>query len=201
MAFTRKFLKDLGIEAEAIDKIIDEHRGTVDGLKDEVDSLKTEIDSKKEAEKELSKLKEEIQASDAYKDKYDKLKKDFENYKSEIAGERTAAKKTDLFRAELKKAGVSEKRIESVLRLAKADGLIDKIEFDDSGIKDADLVSKSITEAYSDYIEVQQKSGADVPQPPANTPNTFNEMTLADKMSYANSHPDAPEVASWLKGE
>lgn len=176
--FTRKFLKDLGIDAEIIDQIIDAHRGTVDSLKDENDNLKAELSSAKEIKKELDALKEETQKKDSYKDKYDTLKKEFDQFKADTDGEKTAAKKSDAYRKALKTAGIAENRIESVLRLAKADGLIDKVEFDGENVVDFDKITDNIKNTYGEYITTSTVVGAKTPNPPAN--NGGGKMTRAE---------------------
>lgn len=199
---TRKFLKELGIESELIDKIIEEHRGTVDSLRDDLDNTKTELSKYKSYETELNALKDEIKDKDSYKEKYDELKNQFDNYKAEIASKAKEAAKVEAYKNALKEAGISEKRIESVLRLAKADGYIDSLEFDGENIKNIKDVQETIKNSYGDYIETKKQTGADVPQPPSQgNPNTFDSMTLADKMAYANANPNAPEVVAFLKGE
>lgn len=202
MALVRKFLKDLGIESDAIDSIIEEHRKTVDSLKDELDKLTSEVAANKEVKKELDELKKAAEENDSYKEKYEDTKKKFDEYKAEIAGEKELSKKVDAYRKALKEAGVSDKRIDSVVRLAKADGILDELEFDGDDLKGRDKVLESIKDAYGEYIETKSTAGATVPDPPTKTnPNTFESMTLADKMAYANANPDAPEVVAYLKGE
>lgn len=202
MALTRKFLKDLGVESEAIDSIVEEHRKTVDSLKDDIDKLTAEVAADKDVKKELDELKKAAEENDSYKEKYEDTKKKFDEYKQAIAGEKELTKKTDAYRKALKEAGISEKRIDSVIRLAKADGILDDLEFDGDNIKNHDKVLESIKESYGEYIETKSTAGASVPDPPTKTnPTTFESMTLADKMAYANEHPNAPEVTSWLKGE
>ena len=54
-------------------------------------------------------------------------------------------------------------------------------------------------EDYSGSSADQTKTGADVSNPPDNTHgNTFDQMSLADKMKYANEHPDDTGVKAWL---
>lgn len=172
-------LKDLGIEGEVIDKIIEEHRGTVDGLKDELDNLRAEIDSAKDIKKELDKLKEESQKKDSYKEKYDDLKKEFDKFKADTEGEKVTARKSDAYKKALKEAGISEKRIESVMRLAKADGFIDKLEFDGENVKELDKIKDTIKNTYGDYIEHSTVVGADTANPPSNSGNG-SKMTKAE---------------------
>lgn len=203
MSLSRKFLKDLGIDdSEVIDKIINEHRGTVDTLKDDVDNLKAENDANKSLIKELESLKAEVQSKSEFEDKYNKLSEEFDKFKSDIEGEKVSAKKDEAFRKVLKEAGISEKRIESVLRLAKVDGLVDGIEFDGDNVKDAGKLTEAVKGSYAEYIESVKEVGADVAQPPVHgNPNVFNEMSLADKMAYANANPNDASVISFLKGE
>ena len=202
MAFTRKMLKDLGIEGEVIDKIIEEHRGTVDSLKDELDNLRTEAESVKSLKKEIEELKEAAGGKSAAEDELSKVKAEFEQYKADVEGEKITSKKSDAYRKALKEAGVSEKRIESVLKLAKVDGLVDALEFEGDEIKDAKKIAETIKSNYAEYIESVKQVGSEVSQPPVHgNPNTFNDMSLADKMAFANANPNDASVQSWLKGE
>lgn len=201
MALTRKFLKDLGIEGEEVDKIINEHRGTVDSLKDDIDSLKSEIENHKAVEKELNDLKESIKDTESYKDKYDALDKKFTEYKAEVQSEKVSFQKAEAYKAMLKNAGVSEKRIESVLKLARVEGYLDKIEFDKDGtVKNAADIEAEAKTVYADYVDTIGESGVNTPNPPTNTGNSFENMTLTEKMAYANANPDSAEVQNWMKG-
>lgn len=201
MALTRKFLKDLGIEGEEVDKIINEHRGTVDSLKDDIDSLKSEIEGNKAIEKELNELKESVKDAESYKEKYETIKKDFTEYKAEVQNEKVSFQKAEAYKTILKNAGISEKRIESVLKLAKVDGLLDKLEFDNEGnVKNLNELESEAKTAYAEYVDTIRESGAQTPNPPAKTNNTFENMTLTEKMAYANANPDSAEVQAWMKG-
>lgn len=202
MAFTRKMLKDLGIEGEAIDKIIEEHRGTVDSLKDELDNLRSEAETIKALKKEIEELKASADGKSAAEEELSKVKAEFEKFKADSESEKVTAKKSDAYRKALKDAGVSEKRIESVLKLAKVDGLVDALEFEGDEVKDAKKIAETIKSNYAEYIESVKQVGSDVSNPPVHgNPNTFNDMSLADKMAYANANPNDASVQSWLKGE
>lgn len=202
MSLTRKFLKDLGIEGDEVDKIIREHLSTVDSLKDDIDSLKAEAEKSKAVEKELNDLKESVKASDSYKEKYEKIEKEFNDYKAEVQNEKSSNQKSEAYKNLLKSAGIGDKRIESVLKLAKVEGLLDKLEFDtDGAVKNSKAVEDEIKSVYADYIEEIKEKGPNTPNPPSNTGNTFESMTLAEKMAYANSNPDSAEVQKFLRGE
>ena len=173
MALTRKFLTALNIDADKIDEIITAHSETVDALKKERDDFKAEAEANSEAkasaeklQKQVDELTKQIDANgkDTYKVKYDAIKEEFENYKKDIADKEVKAKKTDAYKKLLKDAGVSEKRIEAVLKVSNVDG----IEFDDEGkVKDSETLTKNIKEEWSDFIQTSSTAGANVANPPS----------------------------------
>jgi DNA repair exonuclease SbcCD ATPase subunit len=166
----------MGIEAEKIDQIIEMHTETVDALKAERDSAKEDANKYKadsakltDVQRELSDLKEKANQPDAYKDKYEKIKKDFETYKGEITAKETKDAKSKAYRAMLKEVGVSEKRLDTVMKVAEAAGF-DTIELDENGkIKDVDELKAQVKDEWSDFIVSTGTQGANTPTPPANT--------------------------------
>ena len=168
MALTRKFLSALGIESEKIDEIIAAHTETVDGLKEERDRYKSSADRLTTVEKELNKLKDEAAKDDGnnpFEVKYKALKEEFEQFKSNAAAKETKAKKESAYRKLLKEAGISEKRIDSVLKVSD----IDSIEFDENGnIKGASELTKNIQSEWADFIVTSTIQGARIATPPAN---------------------------------
>lgn len=168
MALTRKYLSALGIEAEKIDEIINAHTETVDGLKDELAKVKADADKLTAVQKELDELKAaaEQDGKDPYKVKYEAIKEDFENYKKEISEKETKASKTAAYKALLKEAGVSDKRIEAVLKVSD----VDSVELDKDGkIKGADKLKDSIKEEWADFITSESTKGANTANPPQNS--------------------------------
>lgn len=178
MALTRKMLKAMGIEDEKIDEIVDAHAETVDALKKERNKYKEEADKLTDVQKKYEDLKKVVdsQEEDPYKAKYDKEHKAFEEYKAGVESERTKANKTTAYRELLKKAGVSDKRIDSVLKVTA----IDEIELDDEGkIKDADKVVENIKSEWSEFIVTESQRGANTENPPKKN-TSGGDMTKAD---------------------
>ena len=177
MALTRKMLKAMGIEDEKIDEIVDAHAETVDALKKERNKYKDDSDKLSEIQKKYDDLKKVVdsQGDDPYKEKYEKEHKAFEEYKAGVESERTKANKTTAYRELLKKAGVSDKRIDSVLKVTA----IDEIELDDEGkIKDADKVVENIKSEWSEFIVTESQRGAGTENPPRNVGGS--KLTKAD---------------------
>lgn len=165
MALTRKMLKAMGIEEEKIDQIIEEHAETVTALKQQRDQYKADAEKLPGVQKELDDMKEaaEKDGENPYKAKYEETQKKLDDYKAEVAAKETKAQKTAAYRKLLKDAKVSEKRLDSILKLSP----IDDIELDDKGeIKDAEEVKKRIAEEWSDFIVTEETRGAENQNPP-----------------------------------
>ena len=178
MAFTRKMLKAMGIEEEKIDEIIEAHREVTDALKEDRDKYKADAEKLTDIEKKYNDLKNEVDGKeeDPYKEKYEKEHKDFEEYKKAVEGERTKANKTQAYKELLKQAGVSDTRIDSILKVTA----IDEIELDDEGnIKDSDKVVEDIKSEWSEFIVTESTKGAGTENPPRNVSGN-NKMTKAD---------------------
>lgn len=177
MALTRRALKAMGIEDEKIDEIINMHTETVDGLKADVAKYKADAETLPGIQKQLEKAQADLEAGkkDSYKVKYEALKEEFEGYKSEQTKKEARSAKEKAYRELLKQAGVSEKRLDAVLRVSD----VDSVELDEKGtIKDADKLTESIKSEWADFIGTTSIQGAQTATPPASTDG--NGMTKAD---------------------
>ena len=197
MALTRKLLSSMGIEDEKADQIIEEHNATVNRIKDELDEANqkaAKVDSLNEQisdmRRELAEADQRNADGDGYKTKYEELKTEYESFKAETEAKAARADKEKVYREILADAGISEHRLDFVTKYSKE--AIDALELDENGKpKDAASVLESIKSEWGDFIAINKTKGADVPDPPSNTGGSgFEGMSLADKMKYANEHPD-----------
>ena len=197
MALTRRFLKALEIDEEKIEQIIEAHTETTNALKEDRDSYKADAEKLPAVQKELDDIKAEMQKVDPYKEKYEKEHSDFEAFKKDIEAKQVKAQKVDAYKALLKEANIADKHFDSILNVT----VFDNIELDENGkIKDAEKAAEEIKEKYSSFIVTVDTKGADTENPPSNTGgNTFAEMSVADKMRFANEHPTDKQVIEWLK--
>ncbi len=180
MALTRKLLKGMGLTDEQVDTIIEAHTDTVDGLKADISRYKADAEQLPGVQKELDTAKNELAAGkkDSWKVKYDALKEDFDTYKGEQEKRETHGAKEKAYRALLKDAGISEKRLDSVIKVSDIDGL----ELDDKGaIKDAKELTKSIKSEWADFIVTTSTKGADTATPPANSGGTKTREDIYKK--------------------
>ncbi len=163
MSITRKMLKGMSLTDEQIDTIIEAHSETVDALKDERDKFKADAEKLASVQKELDALKA---TGGDYEKKYTELKKEYDEYK---AGQDAIAEKTakeTAYKEMLKSAGVSEKRIASIMRVTNlADIKLDK----DGKLKDHDKLVEAVKSEWSDFIDTKVEKGADTKNPPDNS--------------------------------
>ena len=163
MALTRKMLKAMGIEDEKVEQIIEAHTETVTALKDERDAFKADAEKLPAVQKELDELKATDNKEDTYKVKYDALKEEFDSFKKEQSEKELRVKKEQAYKVLLQEAGVSEKRVDAVLKVSD----IDSIELNEDGsVKDADSLKKGIETEWEDFIVRKETQGTQTPTPP-----------------------------------
>lgn len=203
MALTRKMLKAMELDDDKISQIIDAHQSTIDEIAQERDTYKADADKYKaeaerlgSVEKDLVKAQAKLEEADETSEKLKKLQDEFNTYKADVSAKATKAQKEKIYRALLAEAGISDKRFDSIIKVSD----LSNIEIDKDGkVKDSDSIVESIKSEWADFIVTKDKQGADVSKPPASTGgDTFDKMSLAEKMAYANENPDNAEVKAWL---
>lgn len=187
MAFTRKFLSALGIEADKVDEIIAAHTEVTDALKEERDKYKADAERLPDIEKRLTEAEKKMEGDDPYKEKYEALQKEYEDYKAEVSNKETTAKKESAFRHVLKDIGIPDKRIDSVIKVSDING----IELTEEGIKDEDTLKAKLKEEWSDFIATKSTEGVPSANPPTNTGKT----TMTKEQIRAISDPVARQKA------
>lgn len=177
MPLTRKFLSALGIDGDKVDEIINQHQATLEDIKRERDTYKDKAESVDDIQKKLDDATKKLKAyedsgDNSWEEKYkaektakEKAENDLKDYKTSVEAEKALENKRSVYKAFLKEAGISEKRLDAVLKVTD----LSKIELDkDNKIKDADDVKKSVQEEWKDFIVTQEEHGANVGNPPAN---------------------------------
>ena len=179
MAFTRKFLSALGIDADKVDEIINAHIEVVDGLKEERDGFKADAEKLADVQKKLDKANEKLakqgEGETVLKEDFDKLQKEYDDYKADITAKETKRTKEHAVREFYKGVGVSEKRLDSVMKVTN----LDDFELDKDGkIKDAEKHTERAKTEWADFISTTTERGANTATPPTN--NGGSKMTKAD---------------------
>lgn len=172
---TRRLLKSMGLNEEQEDQIIEAHLSVVDALKEERDSLKTEAEKAKRLQTRVDELEALGDGESPYKVKYEKLEaereklqKEFDDYKAGIEHEHEVSAKKEAFKSLLKEIGISEKRIDTIIRATpEIDELVtlDK----DGAIKDKSKLSEKVKGDWSDFIVTSEDRKQTPENPPSNS--------------------------------
>lgn len=207
--FTRAEIRKIIGESctdEIENQLVALHLGVVDPLKDDVTRYKADAEKLPSVQKELDDLK--AQGDGGYKAKYEAEHKAFWDYKANVDAEKTTAAKEKALETALKKVGIADKRLQSVARLCKGDGLLDKLQLDEKGtIKDSDKLETSLKESYSDYIVTTSTQGANTPNPPAGnggggiTAEAFKKMGYAERLKLYKESPEQYAELANNKGD
>jgi hypothetical protein len=147
----------------------------------------TEIDALKG---EKQNAEDKATSAEKWKTKYDALKEDFEAFKKDITAKETKATRTNAYKELLKQAGVSEKRLDAILKVSD----IDSLEMGDDGkFKDADKILENIKTEWADFITTTETHGASTATPPSN--NGGGKMTKAEIMKIKDTSERQKAIA------
>lgn len=161
MALTRKMLSGMGLTAEQVDAIIEEHTSVTQGLIADRDKYKADAEKLPGVQKQLDDLQK---GDDDWKQKYEKEHSDFEAFKKDVSGKEEAAKVKEAYQKLLEDAGVATKHIKTVLRATDFSGMkLDK----DGNLEGADKLTEDIKSEWSDFISTTSTKGAGVQDPPS----------------------------------
>ena len=190
MALTRSFLRGLGLEDDKIGAIIEAHTETVDGLKQankaEADKLRDDLDAVK------ADLKAKETENTNLQTKYDDLDKSYNAYKESQANKEAQMAKETAYKALLKAAGISEKRLDAIMKVTSLDDV--KLNKDGS-IHDAEKLTETIKEEWSDFISTTETKGANVQNPPS---GGGTGMTKADIMKIKDAKERQQAIADHM---
>lgn len=183
MSLTRRMLKAMGIESDAIDQIIEAHTETVDALKEQRDGYKAQADKAgtlgKELEETKAKLKDALDSGsqdelkrindeqaaelEKLKEANESLQSEFDEYRADVEASDAKRRKSDAYMELLEKAGIAPKYAGKVLKVTN----LDDIELDDDGtVRDADEAIKGIVSEWPEFIAKKETKGADTETPP-----------------------------------
>lgn len=199
MAFTRKFLKALGIAEEAVDSIMDAHTEVTNALIAERDAAKAAAPDVTKLNQQLEDLKKKVDTAKA--EGKAEVQVEFDRYKNGIEAEKLNATKKTAVMADLKENGVQRDDFVNLL-LGQVD--MTKVEVDENNkVKDNSFINDLKVRYPGCFGNVEQRgAGANNPPPGGSqkmTKEEFFKKPLHEQMAYANEHP--AEWAEYNKKE
>lgn len=167
MAFTRNWLKSLGLTDEQVGAIVEEHTAVTDGFKETLKKAKEEADTAKaEAAKipDLQKELDEYRKGDDFKAKYEKEHQDFEDFKAELTKKEEAEKVKTAYSKLLADEQIKADRIDFVVKHTDLSTMkLDK----DGNLEDAESLKKTIGEDWGIFKATVKEKKQTVATPPA----------------------------------
>lgn len=196
MGITKKFLQSMEIPDNKIELIFDEYANAIAGITADRDKYKEQADKLASVEKELVKAQAKAEELETVSEQLKKVRAEYADYKAGVDADKVKAVKEKAYRQLLHETGISEKAIDKIIKVTDLSG----VEVDDkNNVKDKTEIIKNIKTEWSDFIITQTERGAEVANPPTNTGgSTFEKMSLAEKMRFANENPENAEVKNWL---
>ena len=196
MGITKKFLQSMEIPDNKIELIFDEYANAIAGITADRDRYKEQADQLASVEKELVKAQAKAEELETVSEQLKEVSAEYADYKAGVDADKVKAVKEKAYRQLLQETGISEKAIDKIIKVTDLSG----VEVDDkNNVKDKTEIIKNIKTEWSDFIITQTERGAEVANPPTNTGgSTFEKMSLAEKMRFANENPENAEVKNWL---
>ena len=162
-SFARKWLEgileneDLSTKEKA-QQIMDGHIAVTDGLKDERDSYKQEAEKAADLQKQL----DSINGGEDWKKKFNEEHEAFENFKKQAAQDAESAKVKAAYRKLLADEGISEKRLDAILKVSD----LSKMKLDKDGNLDGvNELKKAINDEWGEFKTTVTEKGAVVEKP------------------------------------
>lgn len=184
MALTRKMLSAMDVPAEKIDEIINAHVETVNAIKEERDSYKADAEKLADVEKSLKTANDELEKLKAgdWEKKYTDIKTEYESFKNDTQTKAVKSAKEAAYKQLLLDAGISDKRIATILKVSDVDGIkLDK----DGKIEDAEKLTESIKTEWADFITTEGKKGAETATPPKGDDGGTEQPSIAKQLAEA----------------
>lgn len=139
--------------------ILNEHQLVLSEIKEERDSLKEQAAKAADLQKQLDDL---TANGEDFKAKFEKEHQDFEDFKKKTASEAEAAKIRSAYRKLLADEGISEKRLDSILKITD----LTKLKLDkDGNLEDVEGLKKAINDEWGEFKTTVTEKGAVVEKP------------------------------------
>lgn len=140
---------------EKANLILGEHQKVLSEIKDERDSYKEQAEKATDLQKQLDDLAD-------FQKKYEEEHKAFEDFKKKTESDATEAKIRSAYRKLLQAEGISEKRLDAILKVTD----LSKMKLDkDGGLEGESELKKAINEEWGEFKTTVTEKGAVVEKP------------------------------------
>lgn len=158
MALTRRLLRELGLEEDAAQRVIQAHAETMEGLRAERDAALAAAREASQAEGEREELRA---AAERYRQESEQIRQEFDLYRRSAERQQTLRREAALTDA-LRRAGANE---QALTLLAKAIPH-DAVEWDGDALRDEAAALRDVQAAYAGLFAVRETLGTGRCTPP-----------------------------------
>lgn len=171
MAFSRSFLKSMGLTEEQVTAVMDEHVSVTNALKEQRDAFKADAEKVPGLNQQLAAL----EAEKGYKQKYEDEHTAHEALKQKIVDDEAAAKVKAAYRQLLADEHVSEKHMNTVLEFTDFSGMkLGK----DGKLENEQALREAGRQKWGDFIVTTTERGAHVSTPPQSGKATLTKEDI-----------------------
>ena len=157
-----------------------------------------QADGAKQAEiiTELRRQLKDALAGSEWKSRFEAEHEAFEAFRAEVRRRDTLSRVRAAYRGLLDKHDIDRQDADLILAATDFSGMkLTK----DGALEDEEKLTADIRSLYARYIPTQRTRGAQVETPPPGRAGAFESMSLADKMAFANAHPNDAQLSAWLR--
>ena len=155
--------EDGSIPAKAIGTLVSAIKTAVGNEFVDKERYKAKLSEIEDLKEGKQTAEDNVATAEKWKTKYEGIKQELSDLKKSYQAKETRAQKTDAYRAMLKEIGVSDKRIDAIIKVTDLDGM----ELDAEGkLKDSSELKKTAKAEWSDFITTTHTQGATVATPP-----------------------------------
>lgn len=168
MALTRRSLKELGLDAQTIDSIIEMHADTVNALRTELDHVRTQNAELPALREKYGAVEQELQTlrSEDWKGRHDQVRRELDQLLESQRTEHEHQARCKAARAYFSEHGISGDNLELAMRGSSAE--IDALTLQDDAIADTSALDRLMDGPFSRLVSSVCTVGAATPRPPVN---------------------------------
>lgn len=153
---------DGSIPSEAIANLVKTITTTVGNEFVDKARYKSKLDEINALKNDKQTAEDELATATGWKAKFENLKTEYDNYKTTQSAKETRTAKENALRNLLREVGISEKRLNTVIKVSDVDGL----ELENGVIKNADTLKNNVKTEWADFIVDTSTTGANTQNPP-----------------------------------
>ena len=197
MALTKEFLKEIFVDREDADElmevIMEAHSDTVDYLNTEINKYRADVEETSRLIGEIERLKASGSSTDtvdengvSWEERYKVVKSDYDNVKAETERRNAYAEKERAFRSMLLQVGVKHSLVDVIVRGSRE--TVESIKIESGRVSNAESIAAAIRHDFGDIIE--NGSAAQDHKAPLTKAGIMSISDRSERLAAMQAHPE-----------